>query len=114
MPNAVSGEVFITKTNDRNAGIRTLLSRFELGAFSGKSVALKANFNSADPFPASTHIETLRAIAETLKNARVSRVALGERSGMGATRRVLERMGVFELSEEIGFEAGVLDELAKE
>ncbi len=60
------GEVFILKTSDRKTGVSTLLQEFEMADFSGKRVALKANFNSADPFPASTHLDTLRAIVENL------------------------------------------------
>jgi len=41
---------------------------------------LKANFNSADPFPASTHLDILRAIVQTLKNAGTSDITLAERS----------------------------------
>ena len=106
-------EVFILKTSDRAVGIRKLLSQFGLEHFSGKSVALKANFNSADPFPASTHPDTLRAIVEVLKEAKVGGVTLTERSGMGVTKRVLEEMGVFELAEKLGFDAVVADDLAK-
>ena len=85
----VSGEVFILKTSNRATGVPALLSRFALQDYSGKKVALKANFNSADPFPASTHIDTLRAIVETLKNAGANRISLGERSGIGETQEVL-------------------------
>ena len=105
--------VFILKTSDRAVGVKKLLSQFGLKGFSGKRVALKANFNSADPFPASTHPDTLRVIVETLRGAGVSRVTLAERSGMGVTRRVLDEMGVFDLSERLGFDAVVLDELGK-
>jgi uncharacterized protein (DUF362 family) len=108
------GEVFVLKTSDRAVGVRKLLSKFGLEDYSGKSVALKANFNSADPFPASTHPDTLRAIVEVLKEAKVGGVTLMERSGMGTTKRVLEEMGVFELAEKLGFDAVVADELAKE
>jgi uncharacterized protein (DUF362 family) len=114
LANISRGEVFLIKTADRNSGIKSLLSRFDLSGFSGKRVALKANFNSADPFPASTHLDTLQAIVETLKRANAAEVSLGERSGMGNTRRVLEQMGVFALSEKLGFNAVVLDEAAKE
>jgi uncharacterized protein (DUF362 family) len=61
MPDSV-GEVFILKTSNRAAGFKKLLGQFDLDAYSGKRVALKANFNSADSFPASTHPDTLRAI----------------------------------------------------
>ncbi len=114
MPNSSVGEVFLLKTSNRAAGVKKLLSQFGLDEYSGKHVALKANFNSADPFPASTHPDTLQAIVEILKGADVGDVTLAERSGMGNTRRVLEHTGVFGLSEKLGFNAVVLDELARE
>jgi uncharacterized protein (DUF362 family) len=114
MPSSSVGEVFILKTSNRAAGVKQLLSQFGLDEYSDKHVALKANFNSADPFPASTHPDTLRAIVEALKGANVGDVTLAERSGMGNTRQVLEHSGVFGLSEELGFKAVVLDELAEE
>jgi uncharacterized protein (DUF362 family) len=114
MPSNSVGEVFLLKTSDRAAGVKQLLSQFGLDEYSGKHVALKANFNSADPFPASTHPDTLQAIVETLKAAEVGDVTLAERSGMGDTRQVLEHMGVFGLSERLGFNAVVLDELARD
>ncbi len=109
-----SSEVFILKTTDRASGIPKLLEQFNLNDYSGKQVALKANFNSADPFPASTHLDTLRAVVEALKNAGAGKVSMAERSGMGDTREVLEQMGVFRLAEELGFEAIVLDDVGKE
>jgi len=80
----------------------------------GKSVAIKANFNSADPFPASTHLDTLRAIVDVLNEAEAARIVLAERSGMGDTRENLERLGLFALSGELGFEVVVLDEEPKD
>jgi uncharacterized protein (DUF362 family) len=114
MPNNGVGEVFLLKTSNRAAGVKKLMSQVGLDEFSGKNVALKANFNSADAFPASTHLDTLGAVVETLKGAKAEEITLGERSGMGDTRHVLEQMGVMDLSERLGFEAVVLDELAKE
>ena len=113
MVNSLS-EVFVLKTTDRATGVPALLSKFNLGDYSGKQVALKANFNSADPFPASTHLDTLRAIVQTLKNAGASGITLAERSGMGDTEQVLEQMGVLALSRELGFNAVVLDDVSKE
>lgn len=109
----ISGEVFILKTSNRATGVPALLSRFALQEYSGKKVALKANFNSADPFPASTHLDTLRAIVETLKHAGANKVTLGERSGMGETQEVLEQMGVLDLSRELEFDAVVLNDVGK-
>jgi uncharacterized protein (DUF362 family) len=109
-----SGEVFVLKTTDRATGVPALLKRFGLADYIGKQVAVKANFNSADPFPASTHLETLGAIVETLKGAGVGGITLAERSGMGDTAEVLEEMGVFALSLKLGFKTVVLDSIGKD
>jgi uncharacterized protein (DUF362 family) len=108
------GEVFVLKTADRAAGIPALLGKFDLDDYSGKTVALKANYNSADPFPASTHTDTLRALVQGLKNAGASEITLAERSGMGNTREVLEEMGVLALAKELGFKAVVLNEVGRD
>lgn len=102
--------VFLIKTSDRGFGIRSLLSQFDLNEYRGKTVALKANFNSPDPFPASTHLDTLGTLVKGLNKAGIGDLTLAERSGMGSTRDVLERMGVFDLSERLGFKVVVLDE----
>ncbi len=109
-----SGEVFVLKTTDRATGVPALLKKFGLDDYAGKQVAVKANFNSADPFPASTNLETLGAIVETLKVAGAGGITLAERSGMGNTTEVLEEMGVFALSRKLGFNAVVLDSIGKD
>jgi uncharacterized protein (DUF362 family) len=107
-------EVYITEASDRVSGIRRLMGKFDSASFKGARVSLKANFNSADPFPASTHLESLQAIVEGLKSAGSGEVVLAERSGMGNTRRVLEDRGVFKLAGDLGFKAVVLDEVPLE
>jgi uncharacterized protein (DUF362 family) len=114
MQSISQGEVFVVKTSSHGEGVRTLLNHFDLSDFSGKHVALKANYNSADPFPASTHLDTLQAIVEVLKQANAAEITVGERSGMGDTRQVLDTTGVLALSKKMGFNAVVLDELKKE
>lgn len=104
-------EVFMVSAADRTVAIRDMLGRFDLAGFRGVTVAMKANYNSADPFPASTHIDTLRAVVDGLNEAGVARIILAERSGMGNTRQVLQNSGVFRLSKELGFESIVLDEV---
>jgi len=108
------GEVFVLKTTDRATGVPALLRRFDLTDYSGKEVALKANYNSADPFPASTHIDTLRVIVQGLKNAGASSITLAERSGMGNTEQVLEETGVLALAGELGFKVVVLNDVGKD
>ncbi len=106
-------QVYILKTEDRNYGIPKLMEKFSTENWSGDKIALKANYNSSDDYPASTHIETLKNIISELKKYSPAQITLAERSGMGNTRSVLEERGVFSLSEELEFEAVVLDELDK-
>jgi uncharacterized protein (DUF362 family) len=107
-------DVYLIKTNQRSEGIPSLLEKFNLDEFSGKNIALKANFNSADPFPASTHLEALEFLVSDLQEAGASEIVLAERSGMGNTREVLEKRGVFLLADKLNFEVVVLDEEGKE
>ena len=110
---SVSGasQVYVVETSDRGEGVRMLLGEFEDIDFRDKSVALKANFNSADPPPASTHLDTLEALMGYLRGAGAGDVTLAERSGMGNTGAVLESMGVNDLGERLGFTVISLEDL---
>ncbi|HEY3422531.1 MAG TPA: DUF362 domain-containing protein [Methanocellaceae archaeon] len=102
--------VYVFKTDDRAAGVTELSKHFSMDRLAGKDVAIKTNYNSADPYPASTHIDTLSAIVRALKGQKAS-VVLGERSGMGVTGDVLDTMGVTKLADQLGFDVVVLDDL---
>jgi uncharacterized protein (DUF362 family) len=108
-----TSEVLLVESSDRERAVRRLFTEIQLAGFSGKTIALKANFNSADPFPASTHPDTLKAIVTVLNQAGTKRITLAERSGMGDTRETLERLGIFDLSRQLGFNVTVLDEEPK-
>lgn len=103
--------VVIVKTDDRVEGVRAAMARFDLGQFRDARVAVKANYNSADPFPASTHPDTLRTMVEVLGEAGPASITLAERSGMGDTAHVLEAMGVNRLAAGLGMEVVVMDDL---
>jgi uncharacterized protein (DUF362 family) len=107
-------KVFLISGSNRAESIRELMKQFELSKFGSKDIAVKANYNSADPFPASTHLETLRTIIEGLQEIGVRDIALAERSGMGDTLKVLVNCGVMTLAEEYGVDIKVLDEAKKE
>lgn len=106
--------VHLIATQNREEAANGLLARHDMTQFGGRSVAVKANFNSADPYPASTHLDTLRHLIAALQAAGAASITLGERSGMGDTRNVLSKLGVFDLAEELGFELVVLDDLPEE
>ncbi len=107
-------EVFLSESSGREAAVRSLLHKIDVTDVLGKSVVLKANFNSADPFPASTHPETLTAIVTVLQEAGAREITLTERSGMGDTRGTLEQLGILDLAKRLGFRIVVLDEAARE
>ncbi|HUT38479.1 MAG TPA: DUF362 domain-containing protein [Methanoregula sp.] len=104
-------EIFIADASDRSGGVQRVCEQCELSVFSGADTALKANYNSADPPPASTHIDTLDALCTAILAKNPKKLTLAERSGMGNTRGVLEERGVIALAKEKGFSVVVLDEL---
>ena len=75
----------------------------ELGGFEkfikvGDVVLLKPNFNTADPFPASTDFEFLKAVVELIYEKEPKLVMIGESSTMSFnTRKIMEKLKIFEL-----------------
>lgn len=111
---AATAPVYVVRTADRAEGIRRGLAALGVPAVRGKRVAIKPNFNSADPFPASTHMDTLGALVRQLQAAGVGEIVVADRSGMGSTREVMERKGVFSLAGQLGFRPVVLEETPPE
>lgn len=108
---AETADIFIANSDDRMAAVHQICSGMDLSGFSGSDIAIKANYNSADPFPASTHIDTLDGLVRAILAEKPRTLTLAERSGMGNTRDVLEECGVLKLAEKLGFSVVVLDEL---
>ncbi|MFC2060234.1 DUF362 domain-containing protein [Chloroflexota bacterium] len=108
-------KVAVVCTRNRSEGVKRAVSLLELKSFRGKDIVLKPNFNSADPAPGSTHNDTLRSLVLTLQEMGASHITLAERSGPGdSTRTVMEKKGIFKLSEELGFSILNLEELGPE
>ena len=110
VPDGNAGIAFV-RTRDRQEGVRVALSLLDENNISGKKVLLKPNFNSADPPPASTHPDTLRALVESLQGMGSSAIAVADRSGMGDTRAVMQALGIYDLAQELGFETLAFDDL---
>ena len=104
-------QVAFVKTKDRAAGVNKALALLEIGSMQGKDLFLKPNLNSADEPPGSTHDDTLRALVRALQALGAGRITVGDRSGMGDTRTVMEQKGIFRMADELGFETVVFDEL---
>jgi len=108
-------KVSLVRTTDRAVGVPKAIDLLGVNPVRGKAIVLKPNFNSADDFPGSTHNDTLRALVQTLKEMGAKRITLAERSGPGdTTRQVMEKKGIFNLAEELGFDIVNLQETGEE
>ncbi|MFB3816039.1 MAG: DUF362 domain-containing protein [Candidatus Methylomirabilales bacterium] len=111
---AAASPVFLARTTDRAAAIRRGMAALGVSLGRGRRVAIKPNFNSADPYPASTHLDTLGALLAECRSAGAAEISIADRSGMGETRRVMEQKGAFDLARRSGARAVVLDETPAE
>lgn len=75
-----------------------LIGGFENFVKRGEVVFLKPNFNTADPFPASTDPEFLKAVVQLFYDFGAKLVMIGESSTMTLnTKKVMERLKIFDL-----------------
>lgn len=114
LPMNTTGRVVLVRTQERADGIKRALELWDHNTVEGKSLFVKPNFNSADPFPGSTDIDTLHTLIDQLKNMGAGALTIGDRSGMGNTRAVMQSKGIFNLADEFGLSTIVFDELAEE
>lgn len=106
-------KIAVVKTQDRKSGIKIATGLLDLPAMKGERIFLKPNFNTADPFPAGTHNDTLTALIQEIKSRGAAGITLGERSGPPPTRKVMEEKGILVLSKELGFEVINFEDLAE-
>ncbi|MFA5354323.1 MAG: DUF362 domain-containing protein [Thermodesulfovibrionales bacterium] len=104
-------QVSLIRTSDREEGIRRALGLLAINPVEGKNVLLKPNFNTSDPFPASTHNDTLRHLILRLKEMGAKSITVGDRSGPENTADVLKRKGVTALCKELGVRLLNFDDL---
>jgi len=89
-----------------------------IGGFSklvdpGDTILVKPNFNTADPPPASSDPEFVRAIIELLYEYGARQVVLGESSMIGlSTQETLHKAGMIQAAQEVGAEVAIFDEWA--
>jgi len=100
-------EVLLVKTDERIKGMRAIFSHYKslFEALRDKRVAIKPNFNTADPPPASTDIEIIRELIIHLKNCKAKKITVVERSGPVDTHETMVAKGLFDLQKELeGFD----------
>lgn len=107
-------KVYIAFDNDRARATRKVVNAAGLPEVGSKSVLIKPNFNTADPTPGSTHIDTLSTVIEMLKEKAAAKITVGDRSGPATTSKVFQEKGVFDLAEKLGFDCVIFDEMPKD
>lgn len=103
--------VAFVKTTSRAEGVRRAVALLNLPSFGGKDGFVKPNFNSADVTPGSTHNDTLNAVAAELRRLGAGPLTIGDRSGMGNTREVMQQKDVLALARDLKARTVVFDEL---
>ena len=107
-------KVYVIKANDRSDGLEKLWQVVSVPDLVGKTVVIKPNFNSDDPFPATTHLDTLEFVIKKIKDKNPKAIVLAERSGMGGTEEILKNRGVYALAIKYGVQVVNLDKLPKD
>jgi uncharacterized protein (DUF362 family) len=110
-PAVPTARIAFVKTMDRSAGVARAMDLLEIGRFKGTDLFVKPNFNSADKPPGSTHEDTLAALLGELKRLGAGPLTIGDRSGMGNTREVMEKKHIFQMAKEFDAKVVVFDEL---
>lgn len=94
---AMKTKVALIKGAARADGVPRAIRLLGINPVAGKKVLLKPNFNTADPFPASTHNDTLTVLIRELQSMNSGRITIGERCGPPDTAAVLRDKGIYAL-----------------
>ena len=94
-------KVSLVNTSDRESGIEKAIELLGINPVKGKNVLLKPNFNTADPFPGSTHNETLTSLILNIKRMEAKSITIGERSGPPDTADVLKDKGIYDICKKL-------------
>jgi uncharacterized protein (DUF362 family) len=111
MANPKSRVAFV-RTEDRKSGVVSSINALNINPVKNKDVLIKPNFNTADPFPGSTHNDTLVSLVEEVWRMGAKSIKLGERS-YPPTRDVMEQKGVLPLMKKLDVKILDFDDLER-
>ena len=106
--------IALIKTDQRESGIGRALELLQINPVKGKDVLLKPNFNTADPFPASTHNDTLSHLILKMREMGAASITIGERSGPPHTDGVIREKGIDDIAKRLGVKLINFEELPPE
>ena len=107
-------KVAIISTNDHVYGVNKSLELLGINPVRGKDVIFKPNFNTADPFPASSSMETVKQLIIKLKEMGAKSITVAERSGPAKTSKTFEILGLDTLAKELNFKIVNLEDIPKD
>lgn len=96
-------KIVVIVTDDRVFGVNKSFELLGINPVKNKDVIFKPNFNTADPPPACTHMDTLKQMIIKLKEMGAKSITIAERSGPAKTHETFETLGVTKLAKELGF-----------
>ena len=106
-------KIAVVSTKDRVYGVNKALELLGINPFNNKNVVFKPNFNTADPPPASSSMETIRGLLLRLKEMGAKSITIAERAGPAKTSEVFKTIGLFALAEELNFNIVDLTEISQ-
>jgi len=93
----------VISTKDRVYGVNKSLELLDINPIKDKNVIFKPNFNTADPPPASSSMETVRQIIIKLREMGAKSITVAERSGPANTTETFVKKGLYVLAKELDF-----------
>ena len=107
-------KIAVISTTDRVYGVNKSLELLAINPVKDKHVIFKPNFNTADPPPASSSMETIRQLIIKLKDMGAKSITVAERSGPANTSKTFKKKGLYELAEELEFKIVNLTQIPRE
>jgi uncharacterized protein (DUF362 family) len=107
-------KIAIVSTDNRVYGVDKVLELLNINPVKDKNVIFKPNFNTADPPPASSSMETIKQFIIKIKEMGAKSITVAERSGPAKTSETFEKKGLYELAKELDFKIIDLTEISDE
>ncbi|MHA1904293.1 MAG: DUF362 domain-containing protein [Candidatus Thorarchaeota archaeon] len=107
-------KIAVISTKDRVYGVNQSFELLGINPVQDKNVILKPNFNTADPPPASTSMETLKQLIIKIKEMGAESITIAERCGPANTEEAFKKKGLYKLADELDFSIVNLSTLQRE
>ena len=107
-------KVAVISTKDRVYGVNKSFELLGINPVKGKKVVLKPNFNTADPPPASTHMDTFRQILVKIQEMWAKSITVAERCGPANTEEAFKKKGLFDLANQFNFDIVNLETIPRD